>query len=89
MTTAVYVYAEGTTLAGRVVAWDPKIKSEAEFAEEKGDDIYHYADTEEEAIAQAREVLATPQAGPSHRRDAARCVLEYLGADQPDKETEQ
>jgi hypothetical protein len=85
--TAVYVYAEHATLAGRVVAWDPKVKSEEELAEEKGDDIYQYAETEEEAIAQAREVLATPQAGPSHRHDAARCVLEHLGADQPEKET--
>ena len=196
MTTAVYVYEEGTTLAGRVVAWDPKIKSEEELAEEKGDDIYQYAaseeeaiaraqwalsepsafcsarsdarevlehfgvepeneapiqyidmnkpatrvyvyaegharaghvapwnparlnmqdlafgmgakemfrmfratlrgdvdvyaETEEEATARARRVLATPQAGPSHRHDAARCVLEHLGADQPEKETEQ
>ena len=194
MTTAVYVYAEHTTLAGRVVAWDPKVKSEEELAAEKGDDIYQYAaseeeaiaraqwalsepsvfassrnearevlehfgvepeneapiqyidmnkpvtvvyvyaegharaahvapwnparlnmqdlafgmgakemfrmfratlrgdvdvyaETEEEAIAQAREVLATPQAGPSHKHDAAQCVLDHLGADQPEKET--
>jgi hypothetical protein len=78
--TAVYVYEEGTTLAGRVVAWDPKIKSEEELAEEKGDDIYHYAASEEEAIAQAREVLATPQTRPSHKHDVAQCVLDHLGA---------
>ena len=86
MTTAVYVYGEGTTLAGRVVAWDPKIKSEEELAEEKGADAYRYAASEEEAIAQAREVLATPQAGPSHRHDAARRVLEHFDEAEHDHE---
>ena len=86
MTTAVYVYAEHATLAGRVVAWDPKVKSEEELAEEKGEDIYHYAASEEDAIAQAREVLATPQTGPSHRHDAARCVLDHFGVE-PDEDS--
>ena len=78
--TAVYVYAEHTTLAGRVVAWDPKIKSEEELAEEKGDDIYHYAASEEEAIARAQWALSEPSAFCSARSDA-REVLEHFGVE--------
>jgi len=81
--TAVYVYAEHSMLAGCVVAWDPKVKSEEELVEEKGDDIYEYASSEEDAIDRARKVRAAKKTWASYYdRLTAGDVLEYLGAEE-------
>ncbi len=75
----IYVYAEHTARAGDVVVWDPYTTCEEWVLEEKGDDIFKYADSEVEAVETARKVLARPQRGPSYDHKAARKVLEYAG----------
>jgi hypothetical protein len=78
-TLEIYVYAEHTPYAGRVV---PECVLEDYENPATSDQWMCYRGTEEELVALAHELLATaaPHARGAHQRKVAKNLLECLGA---------